>query len=313
MDMNRRMLVQVSKMYYEDDMTQQQIAERVNVSRMKVSRLLQKAKDEGIVHIAINYAGIYLELEKRICQKYQLKDVVIVDTSLGAAAKEQVAAAAAYYLELCLKKDATIAVGWGTTIRQIPQYIHSINSRNLVFSPIIGGHGQSELDMHATMIAANFAKKTGGKSLSLNAPALVADKGEKNILIRDGQIKDVLDCSANADYAVFSLGNPVVQDSSISKSGYISEDDLEDLKKAGAICDVVSLTFLNEAAEVCCKNITDRCISINPSQLKAIPRKICVVESEEKKKTTKAALKGGFIDVLITDLVIAEYLDTEIV
>lgn len=309
MDMKRRSMVLVSKLYYEDNMTQQQIAKQMDISRMKVSRLLQKAKDEGIVRIIIDYAGSYPELENAIQKKYELKDVIVVDTSVGVSAKEQVASAAAYYLEKHLKKNSTIAVGWGTTVRLIPNYIHQMESMGLLFSPIIGGHGQSELDMHATTIASNFAKKSSGKSLSLIAPALVKTGEEKQILIRDEQIKNVIDYTAKAQYAVFSLGNPLVPESSISKSGYISEEDLNQLEKEEVICDVVSTVFLNGKSKECCSNITDRCIGITGKQLKSIPNKICIVESDEKKESVKAALEGGYIDVLIADQIIAGYLN----
>lgn len=311
MDMDRRRMVLVSKLYYEDNMTQQQIAKQMNLSRMKISRILQKAKEEGIVRIIIDYSGAFPELEDKIYKKYGLKDVVVVDASIGNSAKEQVASAAAYYLEKHLRKNSSVAVGWGTTIRSIPSYIHHMDTMGLVFLPIIGGHGQSELNMHATTIASNFAQKSGGRSISLIAPALVKSGEEKRILIQDEQIKNVINQTANAQFAIFSLGNPLVPGSSISKSGYISENDLEQLAEEKAICDVVSTVFLDRESRECCRNITDRCIGITGSQLKKIPCKICAAESKEKQESVKAALEGGYIDVLIIDQVIAEYLISE--
>lgn len=308
MDMERRRMALVSKLYYEDDMTQQQIAKRLEVSRMKVSRMLQKAKNEGIVKVIIDYSGVYPELEQELQEKYNLKEVIVVDTSFGGSSKEQVASAAAYYLENHLKAGATVAVGWGLTIRQIPKYLKQVSDSTLTFSPIIGGHGQTELDMHASTIASRFAKQTGSKSLSLVAPALVDSEEEKKILHESERIKDVLSCTANAEYAVFSLGNPIVKGSSISMSGYLSKENLQQLKEEDVICDVVSITFLNRDSKECCENITKRCIAITGEELKAIPNKICVVEGADKKETVKAALNAGFIDILVIDEEIAGYL-----
>lgn len=289
-------------------MTQQQIGHKLELSRIKVSRLLQKAKEEGVVKILIDYSGVYPELEEDIMKKYDVKDVIIIDNSPGLSSKQQIAQATAYYLEKHLKNNTTVAVGWGTTIRSIPDYIHSIEATGILFSPIIGGHGQSELGMHATTISANLAQKANGQSLSLIAPALVQSKAERNILVSDPQIQYVLEKTADADYAVFSLGNPLVQDSSISKSGYISERDLKQLSEEDAICDIVSISFLNKESKECCTNITDRCIGITGEQLKKIPNKICVVEGEEKYESVKAALKAGYIDILITNQNVAQYL-----
>lgn len=308
MDMQRRTMTMISKLYYEENMTQQQIAKQTGLSRMKVSRILQKAKEEGIVRIIIDYSGVYPELEQDIKGKYKLKDVVIVDTSIGNSSKEQVASAAAYYLERHLEAGSTVAVGWGSTMRLIPDYIQKMDDPELLFSPIIGGHGQSELDMHATTIASNLAKRTGGRSLSLIAPALVKNKEEKAFLTDDNQVKRVIERTAQAEYAVFSLGNPLAKDSSIKKSGYISEADLRQLEKEDAICDVVSVVFLDKNSHICCENIIERCIGITEEQLKRIPNKICVVESEEKYDSVRSALEAGYIDILITDQDTAEYL-----
>ena len=296
MDMQRRTMTMISKLYYEENMTQQQIAKQTGLSRMKVSRILQKAKEEGIVRIIIDYSGVYPELEQDIKGKYKLKDVVIVDTSIG------------NYLERHLESGSTVAVGWGSTMRLIPDYIQKMDDPELLFSPIIGGHGQSELDMHATTIASNLAKKTGGRSLSLIAPALVKNKEEKTLLSDDNQVKRVIERTSQAEYAVFSLGNPLAKDSSIKKSGYISEADLRQLEKEDAICDVVSVVFLDKNSQICCENITERCIGITEEQLKKIPNKICVVESREKYDSVRSALEAGYIDILVTDQDTAEYL-----
>lgn len=308
MDMQRRTMTLISKLYYEENMTQQQIAKQTGLSRMKVSRILQKAKEEGIVRIIVDYSGVYPDLEQDIKDKYKLKDVVIVDTSIGNSSKEQVASAAAYYLERHLGGGSTVAVGWGSTMRLIPDYIQKMDDPELLFSPIIGGHGQSELDMHATTIASTLAKRTGGRSLSLIAPALVKNKEEKAFLIDDNQVKRVIEQTSQAEYAVFSLGNPLAADSSIKKSGYISEADLEQLETEDAICDVVSVVFLDKNSHICCRNITERCIGITEEQLKKIPNKICVVESEEKYASVRSALEAGYIDILITDQDTADYL-----
>lgn len=308
MDMQRRILTTICQMYYEQNLTQQQIANKTGLTRMKISRSLQKAKDMGIVRIIIDYSGLYLELESEINSKYQLKETIIVDSSMNNDMKNQVASTAAYYLENNLTKNSTIAIGWGSTMSRVSNFIQDMSNMKLLFSPIIGGHGKSELDMHATTISSNLAKKTGCNSLSLLAPALVKSKKEKELLMDDTHIKEVINQTKRADYALFSLGSPLVKDSSLSKSGYLSDDDLKQLKDEGAVCDIVSIAFLNKDGNICCKNITDRSVGISESDLKNIPLKICIVEGEEKHDAVKVALKAGYINVLITDKDTAKFL-----
>ncbi|MDO4522133.1 MAG: sugar-binding domain-containing protein [Eubacteriales bacterium] len=308
MDINRSEMVHVCRLYYEKNMTQQQIASEMNISRMKVSRLLQKARDEGIVRITIDYSGIYPELEERIADKYTLKKVMVIESSSEAGAKEEVASGAANYLVNRLREGMTIAVGWGTTLKLVPDKIAMSREINVLFVPMIGGHGQSELDSHASSIAADFAKKMGGHAYSLIAPAFVANAEERRIFLQNEQVQQVLGEAQHADCAVFSLGNPLAEGNSIGKSGYISQKDWEELKGENAICDVISTVFLNGEGEECCKDITDRCIALHGDELKRIPEKICIVQGKEKAKAVSVALKSGFIDVLVIDKEIAENL-----
>lgn len=306
MNMKRREMVRICRMYYEENMTQQQIAKKMDFSRMKISRLLQRAKEEGIVQILIDCSGIYPELEKIILDKYNLKEVMVVETMSMASSKEEVASAAAYFLDSHLQDGAVLAVGWGTTIKYIPQNMTLTGMKDILFVPMIGGHGQSELEMHASTIAASFAKQIGGRALSLIAPAFVENKEEKAILLRNEQIEQVLKQARDAKYAIFSLGNPLAPNNSIGKSGYISDKDRKQLEEKKVICDVVSTVFLDNAGEERCKNITDRCIALSGQELKNIPNKICIAQGREKTEAVRVALKAGFADILIIDKTIAE-------
>ena len=307
MDLQRRQLAQISFLYYEKNLTQQEISKMTGLSRIKVSRLLQKAKDLGVVKITVDYSGSFLELEHKITTKYKLKSVIIVDDSIDTDTKNMVAAAAAHYLENNLIDKSTVAVGWGTTLRLIQNHIHQMNKK-ILFSPIIGGHGKNEFDIHASTIASSLAKQTGCDSLSLLAPAFAQNNIDREILLNDSVIQEVLCTSAKADFALFSLGNPLILDNSIEKSGYFSEKDIKLLHDENALCDVVSILFLNDKGKSCCENISNRSIGIKADELKKIPTKICVIEGESKYITAKIALEAGFIDVLILDNKMAEYL-----
>ncbi|HWQ77295.1 MAG TPA: sugar-binding transcriptional regulator [Anaerovoracaceae bacterium] len=298
---DRRLLVQISRLYYEENMTQQQIANKLNVSRMSVSRSIQKSKDENIVKISIDYRGTYPDLEERLVRKYGLKEAVIVESVNDKSLKEQVARAAAYYVENCIRPDSTIAVGWGTTIRKVADFVSETSKRNLLFTPIIGGHGKSELEIHATSLAFYLAKKTNSTPLYLLAPAFVNSVAEKELLLKDSYIQAVLRQTSEANYALFSLGCPLTDTTGIQNSGYFSASDLEQLHMEQAVCDLVSILFLNRSGKQCCKSITDRSIGILPEALKKIPVKICVVAGEGKREAVKAAMMENYVDVLVTD------------
>ena len=307
MSIERRLLTRICYWYYEKAKTQQEIADIEGLSRMKVSRLLQKAKEEGVVKVLIDYRGFFVELENKLMEKYGLTKAIIVDSPEVPAVKEKVAAAAAFYLENVLTDGSTVAVGWGTTLDMVSNFLPR-NNKKIVFSPIIGGHGKNEIDLHASSIAVKLAQKTGGESFFLLAPAFAQNEKQKEILLNDNFIKEVLSRSASANFALFSLGNPQEPGNSFIKSGYFSDEELELLHQENVICDVVSILFLNNKGDPCCGQLTKRSIGIDPEELKRISVKICVVDGETKYQSVKIALKADYIDVLILDHSMAEYL-----
>lgn len=306
--MDRRILISICQMYYENNMSQQEIANITGLSRMKISRSLQKAKELGIVKIIIDYSGAFLELEKKLEERYNLDNVVVVENTLGEDSRKQVLNATAQYLNNHLSDGATVAVGWGTTLRELCEHMKPLEKKNVLFTPIIGGHSISMLHVHSSSIASEMAYKTGGSSISINAPALVSNIERKNSLINDSSISTVIKKTRSADVAVFSLGNPSYSTSSIHKVEYFLEEDLCEMKKNNVVCDLISIAFLNADGKECCTDISSRSIGIDKEDLMNISKKICVVEGKEKNVSTLAALKAGYINVLITDKQTAEYL-----
>lgn len=295
-------------MYYEDNMSQQQIASATGLSRIKISRSLQKARDLGIVKIIIDYSGAFLDLEKELEEKYNLDKVIVVENSLGDNSRKQVQSAAAMYLNNCVFDGATVAVGWGTTLRELCEYMEPLEVKDVLFASIIGGHSISMPQIHSSSIASEMANKTGGNSISINAPALVKSKKERETFLNDSSISTVIKKTIDADIAVFSLGNPMLSSSSIHEVKYFTEEDLSEMKENNVVCDLISTAFLNSDGKECCTSISNRSIGIDKEDLMNIPKKICVVEGKEKHASTLAALRAGYIDILITDKQMAEYL-----
>lgn len=307
MDNEKRLLIEVSDYYYFEGKTQQQIANQLGLSRMKISRLLQKAKDQGIVKISIDYGGVHYDVEKQLMDKFSLKQAIVVPT-LENNLKRELANAAAFYLNNTLNKGDLVAVGWGTTIHEIVQYCEADFKQEIGFSPIIGGHGKSQLNLHATTICSDLAAAVNGEAYSLLAPAFVDSKKDKIALMKDTFINEVISKTKQANKALFSLGAPAFEISTIYKAGYFSERELQRIKDSGTICDLVSIAFLNDQGETVLKEITERSIGINQTDLKNIPEKICVAGGFDKHEVIKIAVEAGFVDVLVTDYESADFL-----
>lgn len=307
MNSDKRLLVKISELYYEQNKTQNQIANQLNLSRIKVSRLLKKALDTGIVSITINTEGIFSNLEELLLQKFNLDTVIIVDSNEDNY-KDKIAEAAGYYLNQYIKDDDIITVGWGDTLQRTTSYCQGELSQSTIFSPLIGGHSSHFFSLHSNTISSKLAEKYNAKSVSLLAPAFVSSRKNKTLYMEEMYIKDVLKISRKADKALFSVGSPQHEKSTIIQTGYFQKEELKLIKEKGAVSDIASIIFLNNNGESILNNITERSIGLNFDEFSNIPNKICVAGGEYKHNSIKATLKAGLINTLITDINTAEFL-----
>ncbi len=299
----------VAHMYYELGMTQQNIANEVNVSRIQVSRMLQQARTEGVVKISIDYGGYYPELEEGLAKRYEGVSFVVGDSVDGSdsAIKRSVGVTCAQYLAQHLKTGATVAVGWGTTLREVGEAF-TTDARELTFVPVVGGQVGAGLDVHANSIAELCARNSGGTALRMFAPAVAESKKARDVLAASLSVKQTLKAAAGAQTIVFSVGSPFGDYTTINKVGYFSEEEFANLKASGAACDLISIAYFDSNGKRCGAELSDRAVSISLDQLSAIPNKICAAGGPDKHQAIAIALDLGLIDVLVTDDVTARFL-----
>jgi DNA-binding transcriptional regulator LsrR (DeoR family) len=310
MEENIRLLIKVALLYYNEKLTEQEISARLGISRPKVSRLLKKALEIGIVEIKINTNNDLTSMEKEIEKKYKLQEVKIVEykTEENELLKKELGKAAAELLVRIIKNGDIIGVSWGTTIALIPQFI-KINKRlnTCLFVPLVAGLGQAPYEIQANNIAIEFAKAFGAKWQLLHAPAIVENLEVKKSILSDSMVKKSLEIAAKADVAIVGIGGPI-NTSTILESGYFGENEINELNREGAIGDICS-RFFDINGNICERaEINNRIIGISLEQLKQIKRVVGVAGGKNKIQAIKSALKGSYINILVTDTVTAEEL-----
>lgn len=310
MEENIRLLIKVALLYYNEKLTEQEISARLGISRPKVSRLLKKALEIGIVEIKINTNNDLTSMEKEIEKKYKLQEVKIVEykTEENELLKKELGKAAAELLVRIIKNGDIIGVSWGTTIALIPQFI-KINKKlnTCLFVPLVAGLGQAPYEIQANNIAIEFAKAFGAKWQLLHAPAIVENLEVKKSILSDSMVKKSLEIAAKADVAIVGIGGPI-NTSTILESGYFGENEINELNREGAIGDICS-RFFDINGNICERaEINNRIIGISLEQLKQIKRVVGVAGGKNKIQAIKSALKGGYINILVTDTVTAEEL-----
>ncbi|MBS2770390.1 sugar-binding transcriptional regulator [Anoxybacillus rupiensis] len=298
----RRQLVKVATLYYMEGWTQEQIAKKIGVSRPIISKMLQRAKEVGIVEIFIKDESAHtVELEQKLEKHYGLKDAVVVPT-VGLTpdmVKRAVARAGAYYLSKNLKSVKRLGISWGTTLAELVKEFPYIRKEELKIIPLEGGMGRKFVEIHANQLAHELAKKMSCTCLYLYAPAIVETEELRERLLSMPDIESVLEEGRNIDVAIIGIGNPH-KSSTLRKLGYLEDDDLHYLRKLGVVGDI-GFRFFDESGNVIINSFTNKVIGVSLSELKKVNRVIAVVEGIHKLESIKGALNGGFINVLIID------------
>ena len=302
----KKLLSKIAQLYYLEDMSQDKIAEKFNINRVRVSRYLKKAREGNIVEIKINYPGeSFYDLEREIEEMFHLKECIIVPGHESSQETlKELASALSRMFGRILSNGDYVGVNWGLTLKGISAYIQPAKKVDVRIVPICGGMGKIETGIHTNSIARNFADVLGGLSYVINAPAILDSKDTKEILLNDSNTKEIFELTNKLNIAVFSFSD-LGPESSYSKYGFISTEELEYLKGLGAVGDV-NLDFIDENGRQVPNKINDRVIALPISEIKKIKNVIGIAFGNRKLKITTAVLKGNIVNILIIDRSIAE-------
>ena len=298
-----RLMIKVCDLFYNRNVSQTEIARTLRISRPTVARLLASARKEGIVSIEV--AGLdtvkHWSLENRLMERYGLRDAVVIDNVKDYTALQQhLAQATASYLTRALEPESVVGVSMGTTLHAVTQALPSVEKTNHTFIPLIGGMGQLSVELHAGHLAESFAARLGGTVLPLQAPARVSSPQVRAGLLKEAQIVAVLRAASQVDAAIVGIGYPT-EDSAIAKTGYYDENEIESLLERGVAGDIC-MQFFNEDGDTAPYRDDNRVIGVELSRLKKVPLSIGIAGGKEKHAAIRGAVKGRYINVLITDV-----------
>jgi DNA-binding transcriptional regulator LsrR (DeoR family) len=305
----RRLIVKIANLYYFEGRTQAQIAKAIGVSRPIISKLLHKAKDDGIVEIYIKDENAHtVELEKKLEQKYNLQEVIVVPTSdlTSEMIKQSIGKATSFYISKNVKNIRSLGISWGGTISSFVKEYPYEQKQDLKIVPLVGGMGKELVEIHSNLLAYQLAKKMNCSCSYLYAPAMVETEELKERLVNSADIATVLQEGQNVDLAIVGIGNPF-ENSTMIKMGYLKEEDLQTLKKYGAVGDIGS-QFIDTSGKPISHPLNNKVIGLQLEHLKNIPKVIGIIEGKHKVGSLKAILKGNYLDVVIMDDLIANQL-----
>jgi DNA-binding transcriptional regulator LsrR (DeoR family) len=310
MKKNISLIAEICRMHYLDNLSQNEISSNLRISKSAVSRLLKEGRDEGIVTFHIkDYEDRLSSLEGKLEQSFKLKEAVVVsdeEIMSEESIKKKVAKAAAILLQRRIRENDTIAVSWGTTLAEVAKALNPPSYLNIDIVPLLGGIDITGRDIHSNDIARQASEAFKGKYYVLNAPVFVSNFLAKETFEKENNIKAVIDKAKSADIAVVGIGSPK-QSSTMIKRGYFSFKEFAKLTDKGVVGDICT-NFYDIKGNILKLSLHNKMIGLGLKELKDIPIVIGVACCEAKQEAILGALRGGHVNIIVTNKKVAEYL-----
>lgn len=301
-----RLAVRVARLYYEQEIKQAQIAARLGLSQSTVSRLLAFAKESGVVRITVSQPkGVYSQLEDALIERYGLRDAVVVEASSwenDPLLEREIGAGAAYYLETSLRPNEVIGISsWSATLVTVADQMHRaprMGERRVL--QILGGVGDPNAERHASRLTSRFADLVGGLPVYLPAPGIVGSAAALQVIQDDVYVREALAQFDKVTTALLGIGALEPSKLLASSGNIFSQQELDMLRDRGAVGDIL-LRFYDAEGKPVITSLNERVVSMQLEQLKRVDRSIGIAGGARKLEAIAGALRGGWVNVIITD------------
>ena len=300
---HHELLAKVAAMYYERELTQSQIAARLDLSRVKVYRLLKEARETQVVRILIDYPLKRAdELEARLMRRFGLRQALTLQSGAGDAGLllRETAQLAARYLEEALTAGATMSICFGSTTYEVISAIRRDFQADVTVVQATGSLPQALKEFDSSALTRQLAQKLGGRAQYLSSP-LLADNAKAAAIIRQqAVVGHTLAQVRRADIALVGIGNLDPATSGFVRAGVADSDQLRAYRSCGAAGDMAWQIF-DSAGQLFPCELNGRIIGVTLDELRAVPQTIAVAVGGNKARAIHGALASGAIDVLVTD------------
>jgi len=286
-------------LHYIDDLPQTEVARRMGISTASVSRLLSKAREDGIVQFEVKPLDAAADDESALAEALGLKLVRVLDTAhqpaLSVAVRQLIR-------EASLPRRPVMTIGWGRAVQNLVD--HGLPTlANAVVVPSTGGMNQTQSHFQINEIVRAAAEQTGGTAHLLYAPAAPGPELYAH-LIQDPQIAVIMELWSRIDVSITGIGD--FPDTSAEGALGFSPD-----QAAQVVGDIVRLYFGIDGKAILWPRQESR-LGISRAQLQRVPLAIGVATGESKVDAIIGASRSGMINTLVTDIRTAKQLKTRL-
>ncbi|MGQ9622998.1 MAG: sugar-binding transcriptional regulator [Candidatus Caldatribacteriaceae bacterium] len=296
------LLVRVAWLHYQEGYSQNDIADMLHLSRPKVSRLLDRAREKGIVRFFIKHPKAnLLSLEKELKQTSGLQDAVVVPTGKNdEETTKNIGYGGAIYFSQNVRKWRLVGFSWGKTLRAFAQDIFPVDEVSEIrFVSLAGG-----LTLGAFMNPFNIGEKLalafGGQCYYIHAPEVAESVESRNMYLTENVNRRTFEMALRAQCSLVGIGVADAEHSTYIQAGFINQQDMELIRQLGGVGDVLG-QFFDIEGRVLDIELHQRTIAVSLEDFRNMPDTIGLAGGQYKVDAILGALRGRFVKILVTD------------
>ena len=303
-----RLMTKVAQMYHEQGIRQGDIADTLHISQAKVSRLLKRAAETGIVRTIVAVSqGVHTDLEHALEERYGLVEAVVVDVE-GDEAEilAGLGSAGAAYLENTLTGGERLGISsWSQTLLAAVDRLRPLRVPGAeTVVQLVGGVGLPAVQTQANRLLEELAELIGASPRFAPAPVLVGRREMAENLLADPVMADVARQWRELTLALVGIGSLEPSELLQQSGNAFDPADQQALLAQGAVGDVCQ-RFFSADGNLVASDIHARVVGIAPADYCAIPRRVGLAGGHRKRRAIRAAIQGGWVNVMVTDLATA--------
>ena len=301
---SEELLLRVAWFYYKDELTQDEIAKRLSVSRASVGRMLDRARRVGLVTINLNADHLNaFEVSRQLRGTFGLAEALVVpdhedEHGDHQALNARLGLGGAQFMSTHLRPGGTLGVGWGETVSRVIAAT-SFGAVGPVHMVSLTGGVDAYLQAFLSSKSDGAAEGDVTSATVIPTPIVASTPELAAALKAEPAIGQVLKQACGVEQALVGVGTPTA-DATIVQMGYLEADDVRLLRDQGVVGDILG-QFFDAAGRVVPLPIHDRRIGIELSDLAQIPKVVGVAGGLHKAEAILGALRGRFLDVLVTN------------
>lgn len=303
---HQRLMVHAARRYYLDDASKVAIAEELDISRFKVARLLEEARDQGIVRIDVVDPGAGCEhLERRLRDAFGLAHAVVVDVEEleTDAAQDELARRGADLMRRLAQPTDVIGLPWSRMVAKAVRHFDGLPP-----VPIVQLSGALDLPAYESSpvdVVRDAARLTGGEPRVFYAPLVADDAAAAAVIRAQASVAGTLDDAKHCSLALVGVGGWSSGESTLFDLA--SDGERDDLVRLQVVGEIAGSLFDVTGAPVHA-GLTARLVSMRPDDLRLITHVVALSHGRARAAAVAAGIRGGYLTSIVVDTPLAQEL-----